>query len=83
MQIVRTAKLERNKKEVSVWHCQGCALVHISVGRMMLNFTQDEFARFTDAVVEINTAGLGRAAACSILELAMVGYDDAGNETVH
>lgn len=43
--------------DVTVWHCGGCGVVHMSVGKMVLNFTRDEFANFTEAIVDINYSG--------------------------
>jgi hypothetical protein len=57
MDITRTAKPARNMENVNVWHCRGCGVVHMSVGKMVLNFTRNEFADFTEAVVDINYSG--------------------------
>lgn len=57
MEITRTAKPVRNMQNVTVWHCRGCGVVHMSVGKMVLNFNRQEFADFTEAVVDINYSG--------------------------
>ena len=54
MDITRTARPAKNMANVHLWHCGGCGVVHMSVGKMVLNFTRDDFAHFTDAVVDIN-----------------------------
>lgn len=54
MEITRTAKPVRKMANVTVWHCSGCGVVHMSVGKMMVNFTREEFCGFTEAVVDIN-----------------------------
>lgn len=54
MEITRTAKPVRNMANVTAWHCRGCGVVHMSVGKMVLNFTREEFSGFTEAVVDIN-----------------------------
>lgn len=57
MQITRTAKPARKMANVRIWHCRGCGVVHMSVGKMVLNFNCDEFADFAEAVVDINYSG--------------------------
>lgn len=54
MQITRTAKPVRNMANVHIWHCGGCGVVHMSIGKTVLNFTRQEFVGFTEAVVGIN-----------------------------
>ncbi len=54
MQITRTAKPVRNVANVHLWYCGGCRVVHMSIGKMVLNFSREEFVDFTDAVVDIN-----------------------------
>lgn len=53
MRITRTAKPPRKLADVKLWHCTGCAVVHMSVKDMVLNFTREEFSAFSDAVVDI------------------------------
>lgn len=77
MEITRTANPVRNMADLKLWHCAGCGVVHMSVGKMLLNFNREEFADFTDAVVETSTAGWpqdGRA--YSIIDLVAT-EDDA------
>ena len=57
MEIVRSAKPMRDTANVKLWHCSGCKAVHMSVRDMVLNFTREEFAAFTEAVVDINYSG--------------------------
>lgn len=52
MEITRTAK--RKLAEVKIWQCRGCDVVHMSVAGMVLNFSRDDFAAFTEDVVSIN-----------------------------
>lgn len=84
MEIIRTAKPDKRIADVRVWHCGGCSVVHMAVGKMVLNFTRDEFAEFADAVVDINTAGWGGGGNYSILDLAAMNRDDLDTvETLH
>ena len=57
MEIVRSAKPMRETANVKIWHCTGCNAVHMSVRDMVLNFTREEFAAFTEAAVDINYSG--------------------------
>ncbi len=57
MDIVRTAKPKREFTDVKIWHCRGCGVAHMSVKGMVLNFSREEFAAFTEAVVDINYSG--------------------------
>ena len=83
MEITRTAK-PRNMASVTVWHCAGCGVVHMSVGQMVLNFTRDEFANFTEAVVDINYSGWAAVSGeHSIIELAVLDAGNNGVEAVH
>ena len=76
MEITRTAKPVRNMANVTVWHCSSCDAVHMSVGKMVLNFTREEFADFTEAVVDVNYSGWARVSGDhSLLDLAMIGPD--------
>lgn len=36
---------------VQVWHCEACDCVHIQAASVLLTFTREEFAGFTEAVV--------------------------------
>lgn len=54
MHIERTTRPAREIADVRVWHCPGCAAVHMAIGKMVVNFTRKEFSAFTDAVVDIN-----------------------------
>ena len=57
MEIVRNAKPMKEMANVKIWHCSGCRAVHMSVRDMVLNFTREEFAAFTEAVVDMNYSG--------------------------
>ncbi len=52
MEITRRAK--RHTAEVKIWQCRGCEVVHMAVGDMVLNFSREDFAAFTEDVVSIN-----------------------------
>lgn len=68
MQIVRTVKPGSKTADLKLWHCEGCGVVHMSVGKMMINFDRAEFADFADAVAEVaSTPGGDRY---SIIDLA-------------
>jgi hypothetical protein len=58
VEITRFAKPAREHGQCYLlWHCAGCGVVHMSVGKMVRNFTRDEFANLTEAVVDINYSG--------------------------
>ncbi|MBK7392752.1 MAG: hypothetical protein IPI64_05535 [Chloracidobacterium sp.] len=57
MEITRTARPAGNMADVKIWHCGGCGVVHMSVKDKVLNFDREEFAMFTEAVVDINYSG--------------------------
>ena len=57
MEIVRSARPVREMADVKIWPCSGCRAVHMAVKDMVLNFTRNEFAAFTEAVVDINYSG--------------------------
>lgn len=41
------------KREVNLWYCDGCRMVHLSAAGVTINFNKEEFERFSDAVVEL------------------------------
>jgi len=53
MQITRTVKPNGTAKELAVWHCSGCGVVHLSVGGNLLNISQDEFSAFAESIADI------------------------------
>jgi hypothetical protein len=57
MEIVRSARPMREMADVKMWHCGGCRVVHMAVKDIVLNFTREEFAKFTEAVVDITYSG--------------------------
>lgn len=57
MEIKRTVRPVRQMADIKIWHCGGCGVVHMSVKDMILNFDREEFAAFTEAVVDINYSG--------------------------
>jgi len=69
MEITRNVKPSREMADVKLWYCAGCSVVHMSVKEMVLNFTREEFATFTESVVEINYSGWQPADPFSILDL--------------
>lgn len=54
MEITRTAKAENRLGSVKVWYCGGCGIVHMSVGKTLVNFDREEFSALAEAVTEIN-----------------------------
>lgn len=82
MQITRMARPKREMADVKLWPCEGCGVVHMSVGKMLLNFTRDEFAAFTSAVNDVAvTSNLGSAKAYSIIDL-IASEEDPGSHDV-
>jgi hypothetical protein len=78
MEIARTAKPVREMADVKLWHCCGCGVVHMSVGKMLLNFNHEEFSDFADAVIDISTTGwLHGGREYSIIDLIAT-EDEAG-----
>ena len=55
MEITRRAK--RKMADVKIWQCRGCEVVHMAVGDMVLNFSREDFASFTEDVVAIHYKG--------------------------
>jgi len=43
--------------DVKIWQCRGCDVVHMGVGEMVLNFSREDFASFTEDVVAIHYNG--------------------------
>lgn len=37
---------------VQIWFCESCDCVHVRAANVLLTFTKDEFASFTEAVVD-------------------------------
>jgi len=82
MEITRTARPARKMANVTVWHCAGCGVVHMSLGKMILNFTRDEFANFTETVVDINYSGWS-VPGDSIIDLIEHDAEIYANAVVH
>ena len=57
MEITRTAKPEKKMTDLNVWHCPGRGVVHMEIGKTVLNFSREEFAIFAESVVEIQCSG--------------------------
>ena len=54
-QMIRTAYEDSTKggeNEPQAWHCFSCERVHLRTGQHFLTFTSEEFAVFTETVVE-------------------------------
>ena len=80
MEITRSVKPVQDMANVTVWHCRGCGVVHMSVGKMVLNFTRDEFANFTEAVVDINYCGWAMVSGeHSLIDLASQEHGEGGS----
>ncbi len=82
MEIIRKAKPAREMADVKIWHCNGCGVVHMSVRDMVLNFTRDEFAVFSEAVVDINYSFWDSAAA-SVIDQVEHDAEFYANAVVH
>lgn len=79
MEITRTAKPIKKTADLTVWHCSGCGVVHMSVGEMVVSFDRDEFAKFVETAVDIHYTGWsGQADGGSIIDLSA-----ANSETLH
>jgi len=57
MEITRTAKPAKRTADLDVWHCPGCGVVHMSMGKTVMNFSREEFAKFVGSVVDIHYTG--------------------------
>jgi hypothetical protein len=54
-QMIHTAYEESTKagkNEPQAWHCFSCQRIHLRTGEHLLTFTSEEFAVFTQSVVE-------------------------------
>ena len=70
MEITRSARPARKQADVKLWICGGCDVVHMSVGKTVLNFDRREFTDFANAVTDINSAEwVNDGKAFSILDL--------------
>lgn len=79
MEITRTAKPIKKTADLTVWHCGGCGVVHLSVGDKVVSFDRDEFTKFVETAVDIHYSGWsGQANGGSIIDLAA-----ANSETLH
>ncbi|MEP6945903.1 MAG: hypothetical protein ABJA02_08305 [Acidobacteriota bacterium] len=78
MEITRTAKPARNLANVTVWHCAGCGVMHMSVGKTVVSFTRDEFADFTESVVDIDCSGWTAVSGEHSI-VGLVVWDDGSN----
>ena len=56
MEIMRTAWPERGRSNVKLWLCGGCDVVHMAVGKTVLNFDREQFSEFAEAVADIGSA---------------------------
>ena len=84
MEIIRTAKPEKKMADVNVWLCEGCGVVHMALDKTVVNFTREEFGKFTESVVDINYSGwLPGSGEHSIIDLASSGTHDTKGHTVH
>lgn len=79
MQITRMARPKKEMANVKLWSCEGCGVVHMSVGKVLLNFSREEFADFAGAVNDVAvTSKLGAGKAYSIIDL-IASEDDHGS----
>jgi len=71
MEITRTARPLGKKADLKLWICQGCDVVHMSVGRNVLSFNRHEFSDLANAVGDLCSAEWAKdIRAFSILDLA-------------
>ncbi len=82
MERIRTAKPVSKMENVKIWHCRGCEVVHMSVGKTMINFSRDDFAAFTESVVDINYSGSWHASG-SVIDLVDRDDDSFGSGLYH
>lgn len=53
MSFFNQSQHESPSQNLQVWMCHGCESVHFKTGNVMLNFTKQEFAELTHAILEI------------------------------
>lgn len=56
MEITRTARPARTQADVKLWICNGCEVVHMTVGKTVLSFDRREFSDFANAVSDISSS---------------------------
>lgn len=56
MEITRTVKPAAARSDVKMWHCNGCGVVHMSVGKKLLNLEREEVAGIMEAIVDLHAA---------------------------
>jgi len=83
MEIQRTVRPEKEMADVKIWYCAGCGVAHMSVKDMVLNFPRDEFAAFTESVVEINYSGWTRSNPFSLIDLGEHDANFHANASIH
>lgn len=84
MQITRMARPIKEKADVRMWHCGGCGVVHMSVGKMVLNFNKQEFSDLADAVADLSVTGwLSDEKAFSIIDLVATEDETGVHGFVH
>ena len=47
MELIRSARPLTHNPKVAVWHCPGCEVVHLSLGKKVLDLTGEELADLT------------------------------------
>ncbi|MEP7077069.1 MAG: hypothetical protein ABI878_14785 [Acidobacteriota bacterium] len=83
MEIVRSARPVRELLDVKLWHCGGCRVVHMAVKDVVLNFTREEFANLTEAVVDLNYSGWETTGDASIVDLIEHESEKFADAVVH
>lgn len=65
--------------DVKIWQCRGCDVVHMGVGGMILNFSREDFASFTEDVLAIHYDGwsTGKNKIIDLVEHDAENYADA------
>ena len=53
LQILKNVENEKQAQDLQVWCCDHCREVHFKARKVLLNFSQTEFANLTYAVNEI------------------------------
>lgn len=56
MQIDHLVRPKGANSDLRLWHCRDCGQVHMSVGKLMVNFRNDEFAEFAEAVMDVSAS---------------------------
>ena len=56
MQIDHLVRPKGTASDLRLWHCRDCGHVHMSVGKLVVNFRSDEFVEFAEAVMDVSAS---------------------------